>query len=60
MTYRAPLRDLSFALTEVVNIGQVNQAGAFADFDADLMAAVLEAAGDLAAGVLAPLNRIGD
>jgi hypothetical protein len=60
MTYRAPLRDLSFALTEVVNIGQVNQGGAFPDFDADLMTAVLEAAGDLATGVLAPLNRIGD
>jgi alkylation response protein AidB-like acyl-CoA dehydrogenase len=60
MTYRAPLRDLNFALTDVVNIGQVNQGGAFADFDADLMTAVLEAAGDLATGVLAPLNRIGD
>ena len=60
MTYRAPIRDLVFALTDVVDIDQVCQGGAFAEFDQDLMQAVLEAAGDLAGGVMAPLNRIGD
>ena len=37
MTYRAPIRDLVFALTDVVDIDQVCQDGAFAEFDHDLM-----------------------
>ncbi|NEX91388.1 acyl-CoA dehydrogenase [Caulobacter sp. 17J65-9] len=58
MTFRAPTRDLLFALTEVVGIDRLTTA--FPDCDRDMAAAVLEAAGDLAEGVLAPLNRSGD
>jgi hypothetical protein len=60
MTYRAPIRDLMFTLTEVAGIDDVAATGAFPDYDAELMGAVLEAAGQFSAGVLAPLNKIGD
>ncbi|WP_291839760.1 acyl-CoA dehydrogenase family protein, partial [Brevundimonas sp.] len=60
MTYRAPIRDLAFTLQAVAGIDQVAATGAFPDYDADLMGAVLEAAGQFSEGVLAPLNRIGD
>ncbi|HYC75499.1 acyl-CoA dehydrogenase [Brevundimonas sp.] len=60
MTYRAPVRDLIFTLTEVAGLDAVAATGAFPDYDADLQAAVLEAAGQFSEGVLAPLNRIGD
>jgi len=60
MTYRAPIRDLAFTLQAVAGIDQVAATGAFPDYDADLMGAVLEAAGQFSEGVLAPLNRVGD
>ena len=60
MTYRAPIRDLMFTLTEVAGIDAVAATGAFPDYDAELMGAVLEAAGQFSEGVLAPLNKIGD
>jgi len=60
MTYRAPVRDLIFTLTEVADVDAVAATGAFPDYDADLMGAVLEAASQFSEGVLAPLNRIGD
>ena len=60
MTYRAPVRELIFTLTEVAGVDAVAATGAFPDFDRDLQAAVLEAAAQFSEGVLAPLNRIGD
>ncbi len=60
MTYRAPVRDLIFTLTEVAGLDAVVSTGAFPDYDAEVMGAVLEAAGQFSEGVLAPLNRIGD
>lgn len=60
MTYRAPVRDLIFTLTEVAGLDAVAATGAFPDYDADLTGAVLEAAGQFSEGVLAPLNRVGD
>jgi alkylation response protein AidB-like acyl-CoA dehydrogenase len=60
MTYRAPVRDLIFTLTEIAGLDAVAATGAFPDFDADLTSAVLEAAGQFSEGVLAPLNRVGD
>jgi len=57
MTYRPPLRDLTAAL-EAAGYGRL--AEAFPDADAETAAAILEAAGDFAAGVIAPLNRPGD
>jgi alkylation response protein AidB-like acyl-CoA dehydrogenase len=60
MAYQAPVRDLLFALTEIVDVGQLATSEAFADLDRDTLNAVLEAAGALSNDVLAPLNRPGD
>ena len=59
MTYRAPLRDIAFTLRSVAGADAL-MGPAFPDFDADVLNAVLEAAGQFSEGVLAPLNRIGD
>jgi hypothetical protein len=58
MTFRAPVRDLAFALSSVGHDALI--ARSFPDLDADTVAAVLEAAGGFTADVLAPLNRGGD
>ena len=60
MTYRAPVRDLAFSLEAMAGIDRVAATGAFPDYDRDVMGAVLEAAGQVAETLLAPLNRIGD
>jgi alkylation response protein AidB-like acyl-CoA dehydrogenase len=57
MTYRAPVKDIAFAL-KVVGFDAV--AERHGEVDADLVEAVLEGAAQLAEGVLAPINRIGD
>ncbi|HEX3366994.1 acyl-CoA dehydrogenase [Phenylobacterium sp.] len=58
MTFRAPVRDLAFALSSVGHDALI--ARAFPDLDSDTVTAVLEAAGGFTADVLAPLNRGGD
>jgi alkylation response protein AidB-like acyl-CoA dehydrogenase len=58
MTFRAPVRDLAFALSTVGHDALL--ARAFPELDADTVLAVLEAAGDFTSEVLAPLNRRGD
>jgi alkylation response protein AidB-like acyl-CoA dehydrogenase len=57
MSYRPPLRDLAAALGAA---GYDRLAAVFPDADSDTASAILEAAGDFAAGVIAPLNRQGD
>ena len=58
MTFRAPVRDLAFALKAVGHDALIAQA--YPELDADTVGAVLEAAGAFASDVLAPLNRKGD
>ncbi|HEX2801139.1 MAG TPA: acyl-CoA dehydrogenase family protein, partial [Phenylobacterium sp.] len=58
MSFRAPVRDLAFALSVVGHDALI--ARAYPDLDADTVSAVLEAAGAFATDVLAPLNRVGD
>jgi alkylation response protein AidB-like acyl-CoA dehydrogenase len=58
MTYRAPVRELAFALSAVGHDDLIRQA--FPDLDTETVEAVLEAAGSFATNVLAPLNRVGD
>ena len=60
MTYRPSLRDIRFALDHVIGMEAHYGSAAFPDLDRDLRDAVLDAAGDLAGDVLAPLNRTGD
>ncbi len=56
MTYRPSVKDITFCLDHVIGMDGLYTA----DFDRDLRDAVLDAAAQLAGGVLAPLNRIGD
>ena len=58
MTYKAPVRDLIFALNEAADFSRLE--AAYPGADADTIAAVLDAAGSFSADVLAPLNRPGD
>ena len=60
MTYVPPLRDIRFALEEVVGIDALKAEGGFEELTSDTLAAVLDEAGRLAADVLAPLNASGD
>jgi alkylation response protein AidB-like acyl-CoA dehydrogenase len=60
MTYRPSLKDIRFCLDHVIGMEGHYQNEAFPDFDSDLRDAVLDAAGQLASDVLAPLNRVGD
>ena len=57
--YRAPLRDMQFALRELAGIGEVAALPGCED-TLDVLDSVLEEAAAFAAGVLDPLNRAGD
>ena len=58
-TYAAPVRDMQFVLHDLLNISE-QQVPGYGELDRDFTQAVLEAAGKLAAEVLAPLNPVGD
>jgi alkylation response protein AidB-like acyl-CoA dehydrogenase len=58
MTYTPPVPEQRFVLDHVVRIGEL--AGGFAEATPDLIDAILEGAGEFAAGEFAPLNRVGD
>ncbi|MCK1615441.1 acyl-CoA dehydrogenase [Bradyrhizobium sp. 159] len=60
MTYRAPISDMLLSLNHGAGLKAAVAAGHYGDFDADIVAAVLEEAGKFASDVLAPLNRVGD
>jgi alkylation response protein AidB-like acyl-CoA dehydrogenase len=58
MSFKAPVRDIVFSLQAAA--GYERLASAFPEADLDTAQAVLEAAGEFAADVLAPLNRSAD
>jgi alkylation response protein AidB-like acyl-CoA dehydrogenase len=58
--YRAPLKDIRFTLSQICDLEELLTLPDFAASDGDTINAVLEEAGRLAAGILAPLNRQGD
>jgi 3-(methylthio)propanoyl-CoA dehydrogenase len=60
MTYRAPTRDLAFALHDVAGFDRLATLQRFDGVDEAGIAAILDGIGGFAAGVLAPLNRAGD
>ncbi|MFN0183621.1 MAG: acyl-CoA dehydrogenase [Aquabacterium sp.] len=60
MTYRAPVHDLLFAMTELAGLDAVAQLPGYEDAGADTASAVLDECAKLTEGVLAPLNAIGD
>jgi len=57
MSYMPPIPDLTLALTVA---GADALRAPFDNFDSETTEAILDAAGGLAAGALAPLNRVGD
>ncbi|MBN8476371.1 acyl-CoA dehydrogenase [Sulfuritalea sp.] len=58
--YTAPLADMRFLLQEVTGLAAIAQLPGCGDATPDTVDAVLEEAGKFAAGVLAPLNAVGD
>lgn len=58
--YLAPIQDMNFVLSELVNIEEIAKLPGFEEATPDLVDAVLEEAGKVASEVLAPLNTIGD
>ncbi|NIC07191.1 acyl-CoA dehydrogenase [Billgrantia bachuensis] len=60
LDYQAPLRDMQFVLEELAGLERIGELPGCEDASPDLVSAVLEEAGKFAAGVLAPLNPVGD
>ena len=60
MTYRPPVRDMSFALNEIAGLKDLCGSKAFPDLEPDLIEQVLEESGRMAGNLLAPLNWTGD
>ncbi|MCP5432360.1 MAG: acyl-CoA dehydrogenase C-terminal domain-containing protein [Alphaproteobacteria bacterium] len=60
MPYTPPIRDIRFVLDSIVGFAALEATGAFPDLSSDLVDAVLEGAGKLAAEEIAPLNATGD
>ena len=58
-SYTAPVKDMQFLLHDVLTVADSDIPG-YADLDAGFTSAVLEEAGKLAGGILAPLNPVGD
>jgi acyl-CoA dehydrogenase len=58
--YRAPLADIRFNLESVAGLPEIRALPRFHAASPDVVDAVLEEAGRLAAEVLAPLNAVGD
>ncbi len=60
MTYRAPVRDQTFVLNDVLKLESHADLPGFGDISADLVGQVLEEGAKFCEGVLAPLNAVGD
>ena len=60
MIYAPPIEEQRFVLRHVVGMDELAGRDAFAEATPDLVDAILEGAGQFAAGEFAPLNRIGD
>ena len=60
MSYRAPLADMHFVMTELADLDGVARLPGLAEASPDLVGAILDEAARLAQDVLAPLNQSGD
>ena len=58
--YRAPLDDMRFVLTEVIDVDQVSRLPGHEEATADVLLGVLEEGARLCEEVLAPINQSGD
>ena len=59
-SYAAPLAEMRFVLNDLVGLSEIAALPGCEDASPDLVDAILEEAGKLASGVIAPLNHIGD
>jgi len=60
MQYQAPVNDIRFLLFDVLGVGDLHQLEKYREATPDIISAVIEEAGKLAAEVLQPLNKSGD
>lgn len=60
MAFRAPVKEMMFALNEIAGLPQIAQLPTFVEATPDTVHAVLEEAAKFTEQVVAPLNRIGD
>jgi 3-(methylthio)propanoyl-CoA dehydrogenase len=60
MTYLAPITEQRFVLDHVARIAELAASPLYAEATPDVVDAILEGAGQFAAGEWAPLNRVGD
>ena len=60
MTYRAPLKDMLFAMNELAGLEAISQLPGFDEATPETAEAVLEEAAKFNEQVVAPLNRAGD
>jgi alkylation response protein AidB-like acyl-CoA dehydrogenase len=58
--YTAPIADMRFVLNRVVGIDRIAALPGYEAASPDLVETILDEAGKFAAGVLAPINHIGD
>jgi alkylation response protein AidB-like acyl-CoA dehydrogenase len=58
--YTAPLADMRFAMAKMAGFGDVATLPGAEDLSLELIDSIFEEAGRFAAGVLSPLNRVGD
>jgi alkylation response protein AidB-like acyl-CoA dehydrogenase len=60
MTYTAPITDMRFAATRLAGFDEIARLPGGEELSDSLLAHILEEGGKFAAGVIAPLNRVGD
>ncbi|PAV25436.1 acyl-CoA dehydrogenase [Tamilnaduibacter salinus] len=60
MSYQAPLNDIRFLLNDVLGVNQLHELPNYSEATPDLIDAILEEAGRVAAEVIQPTNRPGD
>ena len=60
MSYRAPLKEMTFYLDNVLDAGRISASERFADATGDMIEAILGEAARLSEEILAPLNVAGD
>ncbi len=60
MTYAPPVEEQKFLIRHIVGMEELAGHNQFAEASSDMVDAIVEGAGQFAAGMFAPLNRIGD
>ena len=60
MSYNPPVRDLTFAITELAGLEKITLLPGFEEVNTELLTTILDEAGRFSAEVLAPINHSGD